>query len=378
MTTSGRATDHANVDLEKFHLDAVRGRAGGRVIWQPRIGCWYHDKKFAGQRLPDPYEGMSVPEVFRSLGVSARLYAFNACFVPHEDPRVQTGEKPLNDTDTEQTWETPVGTQRAVYRRSPNSTYRKHLKWPIADEADMRIALWRAERRTWTWDAAAYKRVRAEWAGLGAPTAYLPRTTVQKLYIEDMGVEAAIFALADYGDSCAAYFEALNRSHERLIEVVNPSPIEIVNFGDNVHAGTLPPRMFERWLLPVYQRRTELLHAAGKFIHAHWDGDCGPLLPLAKDTGLDGIEAITPAPQGDVTLEQVRESLGEMWLIDGVPAIYFDETFSEQTLLDCVRRLLDLFAPNLILGISDEISSTGDIERIRRVTEVVDDYNASR
>ena len=378
MATDGIATDHANVDLAKFHLDAVRGHAGGRVIWQPRIGCWYHDKKFAGQPLPDPYEGMSVPEVFRSLGVSARIYEFNTCFVSHEDPRVQMHEKRLNDTDIEQMWETPAGTQRAVRRQSPNSPYRKHLKWPIADEKDMRIALWREGRRTWTWDPAAYERVGATWAGLGAPTAYLPRTTAQKLYIEDMGVEAAIFALADYGDTCEAYFEALNRSHERLIEVVNASPIEIINFGDNVHSATLPPRMFELYLLPAYRRRTELLHAAGKFVHSHWDGDCGPLLSLARDTGLDGIEAITPAPQGDVTLEQVREALGDMWLIDGIPAIYFDETFPEQTLLDCVRRLLDLFAPNLILGISDEISSTGEIERIRRVTEVVDEYNATR
>ena len=53
-----------------------------------------------------------------------------------------------------------------------------------------------------------------------------------------------------------------------------------------------------------------------------------------------------------------------MWLLDGIPAIYFDETFGEQTLIDCARECIDLFAPNIILGISDEISSTGDIERV--------------
>ena len=57
-------------------------------------------------------------------------------------------------------------------------------------------------------------------------------------------------------------------------------------------------------------------------------------------------------------------------------AIYFDETYPEQTLIDCAKRVIDLFAPNLVLGISDEISSHGEIERIRLVTEVVDDYNA--
>ena len=74
---------------------------------------------------------------------------------------------------------------------------------------------------------------------------------------------------------------------------------------------------FERYVLPAYQRRCELLHAAGKFLHAHWDGDCRPLLKYARDTGLDGIEAITPAPQGDVTLEETKAALGDMAHIQG-------------------------------------------------------------
>ena len=135
-----------------------------------------------------------------------------------------------------------------------------------------------------------------------------------------------------------------------------------------IHAGTLSPPLFEQYHLPTCRHRCERLHAAGKFVHSHWDGDCGPLLRYARDTGLDGIEAITPKPQGDVTLEEVKEALGDdLFLLDGIPAVYFDETFSIQTLVECVQTLIELFAPKLVLGISDEISSTGDIERIRAV-----------
>jgi hypothetical protein len=65
-----------------------------------------------------------------------------------------------------------------------------------------------------------------------------------------------------------------------------------------------------------------------------------------------------------------------MFLLDGIPAIYFDDTFSEDVLVECVYRLIELFAPRLVLGISDELSSTGDIERIRLVGRIVDNYNA--
>jgi len=78
-----------------------------------------------------------------------------------------------------------------------------------------------------------------------------------------------------------------------------------------------------------------------------------------------------------VTLEQIREGLGDqMFLLDGIPAIYFDETFPVETLIECTHKLIELFAPRLVLGISDEISSTGDIERIRVVGDIVDRYNA--
>jgi hypothetical protein len=155
------------------------------------------------------------------------------------------------------------------------------------------------------------------------------------------------------------------------------SPIRIINFGDNVHAGFLPPRWFERYVLPVYQWRSSRLRSAGCFTCAHWDGDCKPLLRYAQDTGLSGIEAITPVPQGDVTLEETKAALGDMFLLDGLPAVFFEPTYDEQTLIDCTRRCIELFAPNLVLGISDEISSQGDLERVRTVGAIVDEYNAT-
>ena len=45
-------------------------------------------------------------------------------------------------------------------------------------------------------------------------------------------------------------------------------------------------------------------------------------------------------------------------------------------LTECDHRIIDLFAPRLVLGISDELPSTGDIERIRLLARIVDEYNA--
>ena len=365
---------HAFAEL---HRDVVFGRSGGRIIFQPRIGAWYTDRVFAGTPLPSPYTGLSRFELYRALGCSARLYEFGDCFRRVEDPRVRRTETPLSNTDTLITTETPVGRQTEVLRRTPTSPRPRRLKWQIASEEEMRVAIWREERASFSWDHARYERLLAETGDLGAPTMNTPRHNVQDLYLNTMGVASAVYALADYPDTCEAYFRACNDCQLRLLELIAASPIDIVNLGDNVHGKTLPPRMFAKYLLPVYQEHAAILHRAGKRVFSHWDGDVKPLLPLLRETGLDGVEAITPRPQGDVTLEEVRAALPEdMLLMDGIPAILFDRTFGLDQLLDCARRVIDLFAPRLVLGISDEISSNGEIDRLLPIRDMVEERNA--
>lgn len=364
------------VDLATLHHQVAFGESGGKIIWQPRIGCWYTDKLFEEQALPAPYTGMGINEIYRALGCSARLYSYNACYRRIEHPAVRETTRDLGDNLVETTIHTPVGEQVSVVRKTDSSARVIKVKWPIETEDELKAALWRAENTTWAWDQDRYETLLAEVGDLGAPTMYLPRMTVQDLYINNMGVANAIYAFYDWPDTIAAYFRALDDCHARMIEVINASPIDLICFGDNVHSGTLSPELFERYYLSSCQRRCQHLHEGGKWVIAHWDGDCKPLLPYAHETGLDGIEAITPQPQGDVTLEEIKAGLGDdMFLVDGLPAIYFDETFTVETLIDCTHRLIELFAPRLVLGISDEISSTGDIERIRVVGDIVDEYN---
>jgi hypothetical protein len=166
--------------------------------------------------------------------------------------------------------------------------------------------------------------------------------------------------------------KAIDESDPPLLETLARCPIEIINLGDNVDGRYLGPRLFEEFLLEPYQRRTAALHAAGKFVHAHWDGHLRPILRYAQQTGLDGIEAATPLPQGDVTLEQVKEALGDnMVLLDGIPMLSFLPNTDLATLEEQVQKTVELFAPRLILGVSDEISPVCNIQRIRFVTDLL-------
>ncbi len=371
-----RPTDHRNVDLLQLNLDIACKRAGRKVIWQPRILCYFADRSFRGEPLPEPYEGMTTPEIYRSLGCSNRIYDFNACFRSTE-ANVTFKSEPLGSNKEVYLIETPVGTMSSISRSTPNSFARIQEKRLIERPEDMKVATWLADHTEWEWKQYKYEEICNEWGRLGAPNIYMPRVNVQDLYINTMGVERGVYALMEWGTTVDDYFRALHESHMRLIEVINKSPIELINFGDNIHCATLSPTLYEKYVLPAYIERCEKLHLGGKFVNSHWDGDTKAILKYAKISGLDGIEAITPLPQGDVTLEEIKDALGdEIIYLDGIPAVLFDTTYSEEELAEFTEKLIRLFAGQLILGISDEMSSQGDLERIRLVGKIVDDHNA--
>lgn len=361
-------------DYKKLHEDICFKRAEGKVIWQPRIDCWINDKIFDTGELPGIYKGMSKCEIYKELGCSARIYEYNDCFREVWDDTV-VRKSSTQGRETTYSIETPVGTVTRVVKSTPSSWASLVTKEWVETEEDLAVYSYIEAHSSWEWNQEHYDKTYAEWGNLGAPCVFIPRVNMQRLYIDLMGVENAVYALADFPEAVEEYFKVLHDSQFRLLEIINKSPINIINFGDNIHSGTLSPSLFEEYVLEEYKQRCAKLHEAGKFVYSHFDGNNQGLMHFYSQTGLDGIEAITPKPQGDVELTEVKPFLKDMFLIDGIPAVYFDETYPVEVLTDCVKEILELFAPNLILGISDEISSTGDIERVRLVGELVDRYN---
>ena len=106
----------------KNHIDLnraiIRGEAGRKVLWQPRIICWYDDRKFRNEPLPAPYTGMNIRELYEALGCSNRIYDYNYAVEVIEPADVKRYSVPIDDMRTKHVIETPQGTITAVARRN--------------------------------------------------------------------------------------------------------------------------------------------------------------------------------------------------------------------------------------------------------------------
>ena len=80
---------------------------------------------------------------------------------------------------------------------------------------------------------------------------------------------------------------------------------------------------------------------------------------------------LTAADWERSALEMIAEHTGEMVLLDLIPAIFFMDHYSTSFLLEFTKQVIDMFGGRLVLGISDEISQVGSIEKDSRNTFTV-------
>jgi Uroporphyrinogen decarboxylase (URO-D) len=344
-----------------------QGKDPGGVLWQPRLEFWYEVNKKRGT-LPEHLKDCTLLDLYDYCFGSVR-YFVNPLRLTYRN--VEVRDEWIDEKSRKRTYRTPVGCLHEVMHYDEwglscyNSEYR--LKTP----ADFLIYEYILQDERWSWDREAYEREVRSVAGRGAPQFFCRRSPIQGLFIENMGFENTIFMLHDQPAVIERYVEVATTADDALYEVLCSMPVEILNFGENIDANMDPPPVWRKHLVPYYRKRVEQLHAAGKRTHIHIDGAMHPLIRAIQESPFDAIEACTPIPQGDVTLEEIKEALGERVLLDGIPAVYFLPYYPLDTLIECARKVVELFHPRLVLGISDEIPPDGDIERVRLIGQLV-------
>lgn len=378
-------------------LKTFRREPVSRIVWQPRIYYWYYANRLQNELpegyedrsaldriytviqpydgdVPDRYRGMSMIEVYNDFRASPRyahevlgVELFKSTINPRKVKAASRFDGPTRTT----AYETPLGTLREA------STYGYHTEHPVKSPRDMKAVQYVLAHTDFRFDAHVFQVAERAFGERGVVQTYCPRSPLQRLIIDYMGLENTIYALDDYPNETQDLMRAIEAWDDQMYEVIGSSPLEILNFGENVDASIDSPRLFSEYLIPYYNRRVDQMHQKNKFCHIHMDGALKPLLPLIKETHFDGIEAATPLPQGDVTLEEIKEGLGDKILLDGIPAICFLPDRPVEELEACALKILDMFSPNLILGVSDEVPPPADIERVRLVTEIVERFQKS-
>ncbi len=353
---------------------AIFERTTDKVLWQPRLEEWIH-KHVINNNMPERFAGMSHFDIYDELRCSCRYGAHSGLDFWAEPDGVEVVSERRGNKVIETT-KTPVGDITTVHHQiweGDRVTNSRIEDFPCKTPADLKVATYLVDRMQCKSNVEAFKAAAERLGDRGEPTIFTTSSGFTELVKNWAGLLDTFYLLTDYPAAVEAFLEACDRRDDRVIDAALELPCRIYNLGDHATDEFTPPPICKKYMMPRWQRLSERLHAKGRFVHSHWDGHSHTILPFLMDSGLDSVEALTPVPMGNITLEEIKTAVGDkLVVLDLLPAIHFLPSYTTEELLEFTRKVIDMFAPRLILGVSDEISYNGQIEKIEAVTELVD------
>jgi hypothetical protein len=159
--------------------------------------------------------------------------------------------------------------------------------------------------------------------------------------------------------------------YEAALEASARSSAEVILFGANYDLMLTPPNVFDPHILPALSRWAERLHAAGKLLLTHTDGENQKLLRLYLEAGVDVADSVCPAPMTRLSLREYRDAFGGRIAIWGglcstcvLPGSFTDAQF-EQHVTEALAAVGD--GRGLIFSLADTTPPEASLDRIRRI-----------
>ena len=362
-----------SMTLREMNVRVFERKPIPQIFFQPRFEPWFELHEANGT-LPEFFRGKTVYEAYQGLGVSMR---YIHCPEGTPGPITICSSPKLSSqvirTDHGHTTviSTPEG--ELVTRYATTNHGCRIVEYPVRTPGDLRKLEWYFRNLRFEFNPQGFQAGADLMGDLGEPQFFVPRSPYQTLIMDWMRYEDLVYLLYEMPEVIENVALAINDSHDPLYAgLAQSQSVRIINFGENIDGNLLSPSIFERFHLPFYEKRATQLRNAGIHTTIHLDGSMRPILPYLAKLPVDGLEALTPTPQGDVTLDELHLHMGDKILLDGIPALYFMEEFSLEILQECVERIVDLFGTRLVLGISDELPMGAGPEAFDRLVWVRD------
>lgn len=364
-----------------------------------RIDFWHRHHLQCGT-LPDGFKGLSTLEISRLLGIGRQAarnpgsfryhglevrVCFNAEVVYHQvDPVLDTfpilrdlaPDNQAGVTDVELITSRGVLTMRYVMNSEmvdAGVTAPLILKHPASTLEELAIYRHILENAEYVPQFESFSTAEAEIGEDGWLIPALDRMPFQNLLLDVMGEVPLFYALHDHLPAVEGMLAVLDELTRDQLRKLADLPVAYVEFNDNIESSMTNPRLFRKYCLPAYRAYADILHAQGKKMGAHTDGNLEPLAGLLAECGLDVCESFTPYPLTPLTIESAWEIWKNGPLIwGGIPSYFLEERCSFAETENYVERLLALVGEGLIiLGVVDAVMADNEIERLKWIVERV-------
>ena len=354
-------------------LCALHGERPDRLPWAPEFNI-----RFCG-RILDEIPGRPYTEETSYIEACHRMRAeclLRVDVVEVEHPNVRKQEEQQAEF-TVRTWETPHGTLTSRARMIDDIGVEMESQHMVETVDDVRTYRFAYEDAVFHPRHEAAEKQIDNMGDAGLITLFGPPTPLLDLIMFQIRLPSIYYLMADYPQQMVGLLEAMHRRNCEFYEIVAAAPGEVVRSFEDTSTTLISPALYREWCLSQLQDYRDICRARGKLFVPHMCGYLRGVLDPLRQTGLDGIEAITPSPLGDTSLSLAREALGpEVTLIGGIDPTQFVGATPEKT-----RKMVQAALSGLndtrhtVLG-HEEVHIRADLESVRVIPDLLDELAA--
>jgi hypothetical protein len=376
----------------------LRGETPTCLPFITRLETWYKSH-LRTNTLPEHLRGLSLDQVHAAVGIGRLKFSapfafrlrgvevlstFNGDPLYHEyEPVIENFPGMWDIVPTDRAGETitelitPHGKLSLQHKLLPDNVQngtdpylKRHL---IYDDHDLHILESVLEKVEYV---PLYEKIYEDETAVGENGFVVPllyRIPFQQVLLEYLGEVPLFRALHNTPGQVRYLFDLLDQQMLNVIQEVSSLEVPYVEFPDNLHGPMTSPRLFKEYCLPMYQKYCEALHAQGKKVGSHTDGDMRPLLDLLPQSGLDVCESFSPSPLTKCTFEEAWLAWENGPLIWGaIPSPILEEWISEDDFHAYMQNLFKKIDRPIILGIVDLFMHHNSIERATSIASWIE------
>jgi len=274
-------------------------------------------------------------------------------------------------------YQTPVGevtTKERIVSDYPGGEIVWRMEHPIKGLQDYEVVKFIIEDTEYQPNYEPFLRAEEEMNGDGIVRAGCPRSPLQEVIYGLMRYRRFAIELYTHRKELQDLIDLLSKKNMEAFSIIAESPADIVHCGDNINAVMTSPKLFERFLLPYYNKVATILHKRGKLFEVHMDGMLNSLKELISKSGVDVIEGFTPPPMGDLSIKEARSLWKGKVILTNFPGSVWH--LGEEAIRETVIRMLKEAAPGdrFIMGVTEWIPQTVKAEGLRIITETLWKY----
>ena len=388
-------------------LATIRGEPTDRIPWAPRMDLWHIARRARGD-IPERFEGLNTAQMADELGVAC--HAVGADFTlaggrdvslrgfgidNHQDYPYRIELRDLPVDFHQEVGELRTGIETSVgevftHLRLTQEMAGAGISLPFVESYAIRSAddfgavaqVFEHLEVIPTPESYAAFKSRVGDRGIAVARGPIAASPIHLILHELVAMDQFFYLYMDERDAMYRLAERMEPFFDALLDALVASEAEVVFWGANYDQDLTWPPFFKAEIAPWLKKVGDRLHAAGKVLLTHADGENRDLLDLYPPCGIDVAESVCPYPMTRCTLREIREGMGPNTTVwGGIPSVaLLDQSMDDATFeayLDGVFE--DLGAgERLIFGVSDNVPPDANLDRLERITERIEDFGEVR